>query len=223
MKRIQASLRTLLFGLACALAIQAIHLVVQAAKLLDAVAQELLVTSRETQATLSHAQAVLVSVRGTAETVRKSAVQQMGYYEAAGRRSATALARLDVLLARTDDRSERITRAVETLSGRASESITEIGSAAVSARAELQEVAATAQHLMETSTEAADLLRERLADQRLDRMTNSLAESSQHIEAATASAAEAAGYVRDIVHPAGKSFWRRLLELFIPRPKSPAP
>jgi hypothetical protein len=41
---------------------------------------------------------------------------------------------------------------------------------------------------------------------------------SQNAEQATANISEATGYLRDMLSPKKKSFWRWLLELAIPRP-----
>ena len=71
---------------------------------------------------------------------------------------------------------------------------------------------------MEASTLAVSELHSRLADDRLDQIASSLADSSHNTAQATANMAEATGYLRDLLSPAKKSFWRRLLELMIPRP-----
>jgi ABC-type transporter Mla subunit MlaD len=167
--------------------------------------------TEEVRTTMQNTQAVLSSVRGTTETVRKSAVEQMGYYEAAGRRSAAALARLEILISRTDARMERITQALEGSSESANESMAQVGALAASTRKNLRE-------LMQASTESMELVSARLGDSRLDQITHSLATSTENAAEATANVAEATGYVRDMLSPTRKSFWRRLLEVLIPRP-----
>jgi ABC-type transporter Mla subunit MlaD len=174
--------------------------------------------TEEVRTTMQNAQAVLSSVRGTTETVRKSAVEQMGYYEAAGRRGSAVLARLEILIARTDARMERITQALEGASESANESMAQVGALAASTRKDLGELAEQGRELMQASTESMELVSARLGDSRLDQIANSMATSTENAAEATANVAEASGYVRDMLSPTRKSFWRRLLELLLPRP-----
>jgi hypothetical protein len=209
---------TALLLLGCILGLQATSLMVQVASLLQTAEQELLATSREAQATLIRSQAVLASVRGTTETVRESAVHQMGYYEAMGRRSASALARMELFIQRMDTRMERATTSLEDTSAHASQSFHQAGTLLSSLRSDAAEIAKQSHELMESSTSAVRELHSRLADDRLDRMAAAIAESSEYTAQASANVAEATGYVRDMLSPARKSFWRRLLDLLIPRP-----
>jgi len=217
-------------GLACALlasltvaALQLTFLLAQAGEIARTAENELLRASGQAQATLLYSQAVLASIRGTTETVRKSSIEQMGYYEAIGRRSSMALARLELLIAHSDARMERMTQALENSSARANQSMDQIGSLAVSLREDLHELSAQGTKLAEASTAAVARLDQRLADQRLDQITSSLAASSENAAQATAHVAEATGYIRDMLSPKRKSFWRRLLELLIPRPTVSVP
>ena len=217
-------------GLACALlasltvaALQLTFLLAQAGEIARTAENELLRASGQAQATLLYSQAVLASIRGTTETVRKSSIEQMGYYEAIGRRSSMALARLELLIAHSDARMERMTQALENSSARANQSMDQIGSLAVSLREDLHELSAQGTELAEASTAAVARLDQRLADQRLDQITSSLAASSENAAQATAHVAEATGYIRDMLSPKRKSFWRRLLELLIPRPTVSVP
>ena len=217
-------------GLACALlasltvaALQLTFLLAQAGEIARTAENELLRASGQAQATLLYSQAVLASIRGTTETVRKSSIEQMGYYEAVGRRSSMALARLELLIAHSDARMERMTQALENSSARANQSMDQIGSLAVSLREDLHELSAQGTKLAEASTAAVARLDQRLADQRLDQITSSLAASSENAAQATAHVAEATGYIRDMLSPKRKSFWRRLLELLIPRPTVSVP
>src|SRR3990167_6112279 len=116
------------------------------------------------QLTFLLSQAVLASIRGTTETVRKSSIEQMGYYEAVGRRSSMALARLELLIAHSDARMERMTQALENSSARANQSMDQIGSLAVSLREDLHELSAQGTKLAEASTAAVARLDPRLAD-----------------------------------------------------------
>jgi hypothetical protein len=62
-------------------------------------------------------------------------------------------------------------------------------------------------------------LNARLGDERFDQMAGALAASSENTLRASANVAEATGYVRDMLSPAKKSFWRKVVELLIPRPQ----
>lgn len=174
--------------------------------------------SEEVRAATQYAQGVLASVRGTTETVRKSAVEQMGYYEAIGRRSALALARLDILVNHADDRMERMARALEGISAHAQQNMDQVGLLAASAQEDIHGLSVHGTKFLVTSTATMQRVDQRLADEHLDQIVNSLAETSEKAAESTANVAEATGYVRDILSPKRKSFWRRLLELLIPRP-----
>ena len=207
-----------LLAIACIVALQISFLLRQLSTGLETAEQELRATSRQAQDTLLYAQAVLTSVRGTTETIRKSAVEQTGYYEAIGRRSALALGRLDLLISHTDARMERITAALENSATEAGQSLDQFGTLAASARQDLEQVSKQAGELAAASTTTVQQLDQRLADDRLDHIASSLAQSSQNTAQATAHIEEATGYIRDMLSPARKSFWRRLLELLLPRP-----
>jgi hypothetical protein len=197
--------------------LQISNLLIQFGSGVQAAEAELSATNREAQATLVYAQAVLASVRGTTETVRRSAVEQTGYYEAAGRRSAMAVARLEILITHTDARMERITQAVETSSKRADENMDQFGFLAASASENLGELSQQGVELLKASTATMERVDQRLDDERLDQIASALAETSESTALATANVAEATGYVRDILSPNRKGFWRRLLEFLIPR------
>jgi hypothetical protein len=68
-------------------------------------------------------------------------------------------------------------------------------------------------------------LRQKLAAPEIASTIEALNASAVNLETATAEAAEASrntaeatGYIRDMLSPTKKSFWRRVLELLIPRP-----
>jgi hypothetical protein len=63
----------------------------------------------------------------------------------------------------------------------------------------------------------------RLSDGRLGQIADALVIASQKASEATANTAEATGYIRDMLSPHRKSFWRRLLDLLIPRPTVDVP
>jgi hypothetical protein len=143
----------------------------------------------------------------------------MGYYEAAGRRSALALADLDLLIRRTDQRLERIAQAAEAVSAEAGRAAYEAGALAGVLREQTQAIGSAGSELLAASTGAVQQLNARLGDERFDQMAGALAASSENTLRASANVAEATGYVRDMLSPAKKSFWRKVVELLIPRPQ----
>ena len=152
------------------------------------------------------------------EQVRKSAEFQMGYYESVGRRSALALGELAIFIRHTDERMERIVAAGEATLAAVEES-------AATVTQQTQRSGERADLLLEQSTESVAAL-EHLVENpawegslsNLEISTSNLATTTAHTAEATARASESLGYIRDMLSPTKKSFWRRLLELMIPRP-----
>ena len=212
-----AFLTGLLF-IACIAGLQMTYLLAQLSASARRMEAQFTETARQAQTTLLYSQAVLASVRGTTETVRKSAEEQMGYYEAVGRRSALALARLDLLIQHTDARTERITRAAEAMAGHTGEISRQVSSVAAAVGNDAHAVSAHAADLLAASTQAVQDLQGRISDPKLEQIAEAIAASSQNTAQATANVAEATGYLRDMLSPKKKSFWRWLLELAIPRP-----
>lgn len=199
------------------LGLQMSYLLVQAGKLLERTEAEIAVTGAEMRTTLLYSQAVLSSTRQTTELVRRSAEHQMGYYEAVGRRTANLIAEMTFLIRTTEERLEEVTQATNEFlrnEATATEEIAQdFGRVAAQADAALAESERLLAELRET---AAPEIRGSLA---------ALNASAVNLETATAEAAEASrntaeatGYIRDMLSPTKKSFWRRVLELLIPRP-----
>ena len=203
-----------LLALGFIVGLQVSYLLVQAGKVLRTAELEMQITSLQTQNTLLYAQAVLSSTRQTTEMVRKSAAYQLGYYEAMGRRSSLALAKLNLLIDHTDDRMERLT-----VAGEAALVAVQDSAGVMSRQAEQLGVVLEA---AAKTTAAVGRLAEDpsipLALSNLETSTESLVLAGAHTAEATARASEAIGYIRDMVSPAKKSFWRRVLEWMIPRP-----
>ena len=211
MKTLRETLLAGLLLIGCAVGLQVSCLLVQAGRIGNCLEEELLETNRQVQATLLYAQATLSSVRGTTEIIRKSSEQQMGYYEAIGRRSSLVLGELALLLRHTDDRMERIT----TSSERALESLAAITDEAAT---QTKDVGGQSRALLTTATATMASLQESVESQAIPQSLEHLEAASQNVEGATKAAEEAMGYIRDMLSPTKKSFWRRLLELMIPRP-----
>jgi uncharacterized protein YoxC len=211
-------LLTSLLLIGCIVGLQTSYLLVQAGRVLQRTEAEIAVTGAEMRTTLLYSQAVLSSARQTTELVRRSAEHQMGYSEAVGRRTSLLLANLNILIANANEHLDELSEAtlVTIESGaQATASITEdVGRAAAQADAALAE-----------SERLLSDLRQKLAAPEIASTIEALNASAVNLETATAEAAEASrntaeatGYIRDMLSPTKKSFWRRVLELLIPRP-----
>jgi len=174
--------------------------------------------NRTAQETLLTAQAVLASVRGTTEQVRRSAEHQLGYYEAVGRRTSNLIAEMTFLIRNTDERLEEITRA--------SNALLQNGAAVTAGAGEdFRRVTEQADATLAESEQMLAELRGTAAAPEIRGSLEAIAATTKNLETATGAAAiaaentaEATGYIRDMLSPKKKSFWRKLFELLIPRP-----
>jgi len=176
------------------------------------------ISFRHAQETLLTAQAVLASVRGTTEQVRRSAEHQLGYYEAVGRRTSNLIAEMTFLIRNADERLDEISRATNVfLEREANETAmlaADFGRVADQAEATLAESERLLAELRETA--AAPEIRGSL--EAIEATTKNLETATGAAATAAENTAEATGYVRDMLSPQKKSFWRKLFELLIPRP-----
>jgi len=169
-------------------------------------------TAREA---LLAAQAVLVSARGTTEQVRRSAEYQLGYYEAVGRRTSNLLAETTFLVRKAEERMKEISSA-------STEFLRKEAALTEEMAEDLGRVAVQAEGTLAESERLLAELRGAAASPEVRGSLAAIEASTKNLEAITAEAAvasrntaEASGYVRDMLSPTPKSFWRRLLELFI--------
>ena len=212
------ALHTGLLFLALLVGIQVSFLVAHLSRTLTVWNDAAMRMNRSAEETLLSAQSVLSSVRGTTEQVRRSAEHQLGYYEAIGRRTSNLLAELMLLIRHTDERLEEITRASNTL--------LQSGAAATAQAGEnFERVANQADATLAESGRLLAELRETAVAPEVRGSLEAIEASARNLETATAQAAEASrntaeatGYVRDMLSPKKKSFWRTLFELLIPRP-----
>lgn len=72
--------------------------------------------------------------------------------------------------------------------------------------------------LLAAGARAVDQADVRLKDPSLDAAVANLARSSANLERMSRAGAESAEAIRDMLKPTRKAFWRRLLELMIPKP-----
>lgn len=153
----------------------------------------------------------LADAERTLAIVRQTTERQRGSYENIARHTERSLANLSVLIERTDTRMERLMPAVES-------TLQEAGRAAQTLSSESEQTGAEVRQLLQTSTEAVTSLNRVASDPAFDESARSLSESSRNLERFSLAAAESAESVRDMLSPKKKSFWRRVLELLIPRP-----
>jgi hypothetical protein len=218
LKPAREGLLTGLLLIACVVGLQMSYLLVQAGKALQRTEEEIVMTGAQARATLLYSQAVLSSARQTAEIVRRSAQHQVGYYEAVGRRTSLLLANMNILIRNADEHLDQLTEAalVTIESGaHATASITE----------DVDRVAAQADATLAESERLLSELRQTVASPEMRGSLAALNATAMNLENATAEAAvasrntaEATGYIRDMLSPTKRSFWRRVLELLLPRP-----
>lgn len=202
----------------CIVGLQTSYLLVQAGKVLQRTEEEIAVTGAEVRTTLLYSQAVLSSARQTTELVRKSAEHQMGYYEALGRRTSLLLANLNILIGNANEHLGELSEAALVTIGTGAH-------ATVSITDDVDRVAARADAALAESERLLYEMRQTMAAPEIRGSLTALHGSAMNLETATAEAAqasrntaEATGYIRDMLSPTKKSFWRRVLELLIPRP-----
>lgn len=123
----------------------------------------------------------------------------------------TAVKNIADLAADMNGRTERLTRASEAL---LSDSATAPREASIQVQTNGRELH---QALADAHT-AAENLHRLASGPALTEAASNTAKSSANIERMTAAAADSAESIRDMLSPTKKSFWRRLLELMIPRP-----
>ena len=193
-----------LLFLACLVGLQVSWLIRQAAEILNAQHGAALAVFTEAQSTLALA--------------RASLAEQQGYYrdsarhiKALTRAAAIDAVRLGRFIENTDTRLERLTLASERALG-------SVESASESFSDQTEQLGNRSAALLEQAADAVSALDRLAADPALAQLLQNLKASSANLATTTTAAAEAAGHVRDMLSPAKKSFWRRLLELLIPRP-----
>ncbi|OFV98236.1 MAG: hypothetical protein A3F68_10085 [Acidobacteria bacterium RIFCSPLOWO2_12_FULL_54_10] len=168
---------------------------------------------------------VAQEARQTMLLARSVMEEQRGYYrdtashiKALTRAAAIDAIRFGRLIDKMDQRTERLTTATEAMLFVAKDALAGVQDSTQAVANMANQLGDQPRLLLEASTEAAQALQRRADDPNLNAAAESLAQSSANVERMTASAAEATGYVRDMLSPQKKSFWRRILELMIPRP-----
>ena len=204
MDKLERALRIGLLFVACLVGLQGSWLIRQAAEILNAQQGAALAAFAEAQSTIALARSGLAAQQGY---YRDSA----RHIKALTRAAAIDAIRLGRLMENMDVRMERLTLAFERALG-------SLESATESVGEQTEQVGNRSAALLEQATAAVTDLDRLAANPALPQSLQNLEASSANLAAATAAAAEATASIRDMLSPTKKSFWRRVLELLLPRP-----
>ncbi len=154
----------------------------------------------------------------TLALARRTFAAQQGYYRdsASHVKALTKAAAIDAvelgrLIEHTDARLDRISSGTES-------TLASANAAASVLAQETQSVGEESRKLLEAGTDATNKAGDLAADPEIKQSLANLEQSSENLKTTTAEASQAMGYIRDMLSPTKKSFWRRLLEMMIPRP-----
>lgn len=168
---------------------------------------------------------VLSSARETLDLSRRTLATQQGYYRdsASHVKALTHAAAIDaVRLGRLIELSQRTVEDTDSRLGRVSSSaeasLDALRGAASAVAEQTETVGKKSGDLMDAGTEAVEKAGDLAANPSLESSLAHLEVSSENLQKTTAAAAQSMGYIRDMLSPTKKSFWRRLLEMMIPRP-----
>lgn len=197
MQTLRNSAALALLLILCCAGLQLSFLLVQASELLNDMHER-------TARAVENANRTLAILRETTE-------QQRGQYESIARHTARSLASLALLIEHTDAQLVQLAPA-------AHQAIAATATAAGSIAHESGEVGYETRLLLASSRGTMDNLERLTNNPALEQSATNLARSSENLEKATAASAEATGHIRDMLSPRKKAFWRRVIELLIPRP-----
>jgi hypothetical protein len=217
-QQLRSGLGTGLLFLALLVGIQVSFLLAQVSGTLSAWNDAAMRMDHTAQETLLTAQSVLSSVRGTTEQVRRSAEHQLGYYEAVGRRTSNLIAEMTFLIRNADERLEELTRATNALLQNGAAATAEAGKNFGSVTDQAGSTLAESERLITELRETAAAPEVRGSLEAIEASAKNLATATAEAAEASRNTAEATGYIRDMLSPTKKSFWRKLFELLIPRP-----
>ena len=173
---------------------------------------------------------VLSSARETLDLSRRTLATQQGYYRdsASHVKALTRAAAIDaVQLGRLIELSQRAVDNTDARLGRVSSSaessLNALRGAASAVAEQTETVGKKSGDLMEAGTEAVEKAGNLAANPSLESSLAHLEASSENLQKTTEAAAQSMGYIRDMLSPTKKRFWRRLLEIMIPRPTVSVP
>jgi len=203
MDKLERALRSGLLLVACLVGLQVSWLIRQAAEILNAQHGAALAAFAEVQSSMALARAGLA--------------EQQGYYRDSARhiKALTRAAAIDAirfgrLIENADARMERLTVASERALG-------SVESASESVAEQTDQSGREARQLLAESTATIAALRELAEAPEIRNSLTQFEASNRHLTGVMQAGEEAIGYIRDMLSPTKKSFWRRLLELMIPR------
>ena len=173
----------------------------------------------------SSASSVLSSTSEALGLARSTLSLQQGYYRdsASHIKALTKAAAIDAvqlgrLIEKVDGRVDGVADAAEKSLGSIRDGATTIAGESTHLGDEARPLLQAATDATQKAGDAAGDLSRIAGDPDLKRSVAALESSSENLNKTTAEAAEAMGYIRDMLSPTKKSFWKRLLYLMIPRP-----
>lgn len=190
--------------IACIVGLQISNLLTQASQLLGD--------------TATSAGSVLAKASATLDLSNAALKTQQGYYRdsASHVKAFTKAAAIDAIRfgRLLDDAGAHLER----ISSAAEASLDSARAATSALAVQTEAVGNESRTLLQAGTETTKSVGDLARDADLKESLKNLETSSEDLQRTTAAAAQAMGYMRDMLSPTKKSFWRRLLELMIPRP-----
>jgi hypothetical protein len=178
----------------------------------------------------SSVSAGLWSATRTLDLARSTLAIQQGYYRdsASHVKSLTKAAAIDAvrlgrLIDTADTRLDRFASSVNgaVISGDAAAIATRDAAQELSRQTRLVGEAGTS--LLQSGEDVTEELAELAGNRDIQNSLDNLETATRNLNNTTAESSEAMGYIRDMLSPRKKSFWKRLLYLMIPRPTITVP
>lgn len=190
--------------IACIVGLQISYLLTQASKSLGD--------------TATSAGSVLSKASATLDLSNTALKTQQGYYRdsASHVKALTKAAAIDAIRfgRLLDDAGAHLER----ISSAAEASLDSARAAASALAVQTEAVGNESRTLLQAGTETTRSVGDLARDSSIKKSLENLETSSENLNKTTVAAEEAMGYIRDMLSPTKKSFWRRVLELLIPRP-----
>ena len=173
---------------------------------------------------------LLSSAQITLDLSRQTLATQQGYYrdsashiKALTRAAAIDAVRFGRLIDASTSAVENTDARLGRVSSSAESSLEALRGAANSLAEQAETVGSKSEDLIDAGTLAVEKAGNLAANPSLESSLKHMEASSENLQKTTEAAAQSMGYIRDMLSPAKKSFWRRLLEMTIPRPTVSVP
>ena len=215
-----------LLSIACVTGLQISFLLAQAGGAFGELKNELQFTVREIR---NNQNVIAQNFSIFFNDAKGSYAAQKKFYEESAKKNAEDFQRLTATMADNserlgrlidglDERTERITVSAESLlaNGGNVTAMLSRDATVLSDQANAALLEATLLFGQMRETAASQAIEQSLTN--LSAATRKLDSTMGHLDGTARNAEEASGYVRDMLSPTKKSFWRRVLELLIPRP-----